>query len=531
MKPSLLAPVSLSLLLSFPGILAAKNTAPLQPAAYWSFERCTQDGGAILDGGSGAHNLTLRGAACATGRYGAGARFDGIDDVAESEPGVLNFDDRLTIAAWVYPESTDGVQTIVNKWYALDSYSLSIQGGSFAFTLAFRGGGPWGTTVDVRAPAVANAWSHVVGVFDGKSQTASLYVNGVLRGVEVTPRKHLQQSERPVAVGNHPEWNPLRGRIDEVALYDAVLTGDQVKALAGLDAPPHHGADTSVKPWTRQYPDGEANGYDIYLGRLGFDLYPCSIQDRYGNDVLTWEKGDPAEKCQFIYEAATIARPERTYAYWWVVGPAHPDAAAYFSPYEFGMEQARRLIEQRRMYGHLIGGRTLFGDVERSRTAPDTSGWEQCKPFESAPGACARNREVLEGFLHTIAAADGHLVPGVYTRADIWVAFFGADYLPLDAAGERQQFALWLAGCSITSGCGKARDAGAVEMLLPTAEQTVLGGMGTVLWQHHVNCADYDATSSSTSGLLAPRPVPEAEGIDYRCTCEDIGGYCPATGN
>ncbi len=508
--------------------VGAKDTHELQPVAFWSFNRCALDGNRILDSSPGHHDLSVSGGFCSSGRYGLAMSFDGVDDIALTQGDVLEFKDKLSISVWVYPGRLFGPQTIVNKWYAMDSYMLSLQDGDFAFSLAFQGG-RWGTTRSVSAPARLNAWNHVAAVFDGTTQTMTIYVDGQYQDSIATPGKHLQPSNRPVAVGNHPGWNAFEGKIDELGLYDAALTSEQVKSLAGTNDGPYFGADSSANPAKRlRFPDGEENGYDYYLGSLGWVGWTCTVRDEKDDAVVSWEAGDApaccfkknavcptAEEynkcpCIFTYEAATNASPERTYAFSWVKGPGKRGS---LEPFEWGEEQARFLIDRWRNYRHIIGGQTLFADVERSRTPPDDSGWATCPSYDVTAQSCQDNRAVLEGFLRTIAASPISLTPGVYTRSDIWVEFFGQEYRPLTASGVFQPFVLWIAGCDITAGCDKQRSAGDIASELPRIEGLTLGGMKTVIWQHHINCGDFDATSQSPSGTFTP--VAEPSGLPY----------------
>jgi hypothetical protein len=481
----------------------ALNAQELLPAAYWSFNRCGLDVNEdneriILDGSGNGNHLVLEGVTCARGKFGRAGSFDGVEGLAETEENVLNFTEKLTISAWVYPETVDGVQTIVNKWYGMDSYALSIAKGAFEFKVTFPGG-PWGITVTVSAPATAGKWSHVVGVFDGESQKARIYVNGVREGSTKTPGNILQQSMRPVAVGNHPTWNPFNGLIDEVGLYNAALSGRQVRNLGGKSRRLYLGADTNVHPELDQFPNGEENGYDFYVGRLGWSVNKCRIQYPPGFDLITGEPLSPDDTCQFQLEAAAIARPERTCAYWWVAGPAHADAAGK-SPFDFGKEQAKLLIQQWRTYKHIVYGRTLFADIEGA-------GWDDCRNG----GLCDRNRQVLEGFLQTIAAKGFR--SGVYTNPETWLNVFGREYTP------STPFVLWLTSCDTY--CGRSVDRAALN----TVKNTVLGGMKTVIWQYHIDCPDYDATSMNPcTGFF---PNLEVDDVSYRCTCDELGGHCP----
>ena len=262
------------------------------------------------------------------------------------------------------------------------------------------------------------------------------------------------------------------------------------------------GADTNVYPHLDQYPKGEENGYDFYIGRLGWSVNKPRIQYPEGFDLITGEPLSQGHTCQFQLEAAAIARPERTYAYWWVAGPAHADAAGK-DPFEFGRKQAKLLIQQRQTYKHIVYGTTLFADIEGT-------GWDYCR----YGGLCDRNQQVLEGFLQTIAAKGFR--PGVYTNIETWLDVLGREYNP------PMPFVLWLTSCSTY--CGRSIDRAALN----TVKNTVLGGMKTVIWQYQmgVGCPDYDATSKNPSAGFVPKP--EADEIPYRCTCDELGGHCPA---
>ncbi|WP_438008410.1 LamG-like jellyroll fold domain-containing protein [Sorangium sp. So ce321] len=237
----------------------AATSAPLaapapSPVALWHLDEDCSSAAVIDDSGHGAHGARLNGAGCGAGRVDRAASFDGADDRIEiPDRPAFHFTTQMTAAAWVNPSSTSGLRTIVNKWYAMDSYALFLQDGQFRFSVAFPGG-TWGTTVDVSAPATPGVWSHVAGVYDGTR--VSLYVNGALAAsttVSAEPRA-LHESTRPIVIGNHPSSNAYAGAIDEVRLYDVPLTAAQIKALTrntyyvatnGLDTNP----GTLAKPF------------------------------------------------------------------------------------------------------------------------------------------------------------------------------------------------------------------------------------------------------------------------------------------
>jgi len=484
----------------------------LTPEAFWSFNDC-RAGQDVLDSSPGRNKLALKGALCVPGKYGQGLGLDGANSMAETEGDAPSFTDRLTISAWVFHERVSGTQAIVREGSTPGSYGLFIVGGSFMFSVAF----PGEVTHHVFAPAPVGQWSHVTGVYDGAAKSIKIYINGDEHSEQAfTEQPPLQPSTRPVVMGSNSSWNAFRGKIDEVALYDAVFTADEVRKLASQDEPLYFGSDSSVHPEDGDRFSDEELGYDFYGGRLGRwlegggRLPACRIADYAGNDVIT---GEPVSYgCQaFIYEAALIARPERTYGFWWMAGPDHDDARPFKRPGRdlsgFGWEQALRANSQFRTYNHVVGGRTIFADVERCISCPageDSSGWAPCEP--ESPNACKDNRAVLEGFLKGVA--ERGLTPGVYTGAERWNEFFGKNYIPTDGSGKPIPFVLWLTGFNTTDNPthGKPRPPDEVEEDFHAAEAAGLGSMRTVIWQHHINLPDWDVMRQNPSGNFMPRP-------------------------
>ncbi|WP_438035658.1 LamG-like jellyroll fold domain-containing protein [Sorangium sp. So ce204] len=245
------------------GASAPLAASPPSPVALWHLDEDCSSTVVIDDSGNGANGVRYNGAGCGAGRVDRGATFDGADDRIEiPDRPAFHFTTQMTAAAWVKPSSTSGLRTIVNKWYSMESYALFLQDGQFGFSIALPGNGS-GSTVTVAAPATPGVWSHVAGVYDGTR--VSLYVNGALAAtaaVSTEPRA-LQDSTRPVVIGNHPSSNAYAGTIDEVRLYDVSLTAAQIKALtrntyhvatSGLDTNP----GTLAKPFRTLVKAGQA---------------------------------------------------------------------------------------------------------------------------------------------------------------------------------------------------------------------------------------------------------------------------------
>ncbi|MBI4511009.1 MAG: hypothetical protein HY698_15355 [Deltaproteobacteria bacterium] len=239
------------------------------PVAAWTFDDCTLRRPIIKDSSGNTHDATKSGGMrCAQGVRGRAGSFDGVDDAATvKDAPAFHFRDAVTVSALVRPSRVDRMQTIINKWYAMDAFALAIEGGRYLFSVAFPNGG-WGETHSVAAPARAGAWAHVVGVFDGKS--IALYFNGTL--VASAPALGtLQDSTRPLMMGNHPSWSAYSGLIDDVRIFGVALSAEQVAELARSFFPTTS-SDLSVSyiERTPQYPK-----YDVRYQPSGYNPAPA----------------------------------------------------------------------------------------------------------------------------------------------------------------------------------------------------------------------------------------------------------------
>jgi hypothetical protein len=147
--------------------------------------------------------------------------------------------DTVTIATWIKTEQIDGQwNRILDKGWT-ESYNLCI-GGDYKGKTWFRNRAQFecakkGKTS--KTPVVDNQWHQVVGTYDG--QTLQIYIDGKLdiekKLKEIVPMKH---NDVDIMIGclAVPEPNPYEhaffdGLIDEVRLYNRVLSSEEVAAL------------------------------------------------------------------------------------------------------------------------------------------------------------------------------------------------------------------------------------------------------------------------------------------------------------
>jgi hypothetical protein len=204
--------------------------------------------GVASDWMNNGHDALLGGGATpAAGRFGGGLALNGSSGVATiGSPPALNITGRITLAAWVRPNSATGLQNIVGRSYSTSPQAetvLRINGaryevGSWNGTTAMAGGGS--VSADI------GQWVHLAGVYDGTRWT--LYRNGVSIGSTTSPIGSLT-SAVPWTIGASGINNRfLNGSVDEVRIYDTDLSPAAIASLFAQTAPPTFAGTITTTP-------------------------------------------------------------------------------------------------------------------------------------------------------------------------------------------------------------------------------------------------------------------------------------------
>ena len=187
------------------------------------------------------NNGTVNGATWnSTGGYdGWGAyEFDGVNDGIDiSDSSSLSNLSTVTVEAWIkldaytatgtYPND---VETIVTKYTWASGYGgfdLAIDGGKNPGFLIFNGQSY--DFANASETVSLNTWYHLVGTYDGT--TIKIYVNGVLKNTTNYPEGNLNSSGTNLEIGSQGNTREFNGTIDEVRIYNQVLSEEQIKAL------------------------------------------------------------------------------------------------------------------------------------------------------------------------------------------------------------------------------------------------------------------------------------------------------------
>jgi lysophospholipase L1-like esterase len=198
--------------------------------AYW---RLGESAGTTAVDAFGSHDGTIDGATLGvTGALNGDANtamsFDGSNDRIKTAAVVLTATDNYTLEAWVKPASLSQSGFIVMNGGSDTGYGFGISNnGAASDTLTGLFGGVAWATSGYSFPNTTG-WYHVVMVRD--SGTTKFYVNGTQ-----TPTTHGFTPSTPTthtSIGNrHPgfEADHFNGLIDEVAIYNVVLTPTQIQ--------------------------------------------------------------------------------------------------------------------------------------------------------------------------------------------------------------------------------------------------------------------------------------------------------------
>ena len=237
--------------------------------AEWSLDQDGDTG--ALDHSVLGNDGRVRGALLELGRVGRALSFNGTNAFVDipNDPS-LNFAGAITLAAWIKPVSSQGVQNIIAHGYtAHPQAEVALRIFNGYYQVGSWDGIPHGVAMAV-PPEDLNRWVHLAGVYDGTNWV--LYRQG---------RKAASQADATGAVTVDADWaigarggggeRYFHGLIDEARIYDRPLALHTIRALAGLEDPPA-GADVL---WVD-------------------DALPPGVETAaYGGEKWTWADRDP----------------------------------------------------------------------------------------------------------------------------------------------------------------------------------------------------------------------------------------------
>ena len=285
---------------------ALEQSLSKTPPVYWSPTRhlvvsFALDGDTSRQGrkaeGKKASNGTFKNgeATFVPGRIAQAAKFDGKRFIEAGNFGAFGFYDKFSAGAWIYPAGKQG-GTVLSRMRDVEEgkgYSLTLEDGKIHLRLLVR----WlddAIRVETERTLAPDRWHHVLFTYDGSrfADGIKIYVNGKREKLRVL-LDALNQSfktDEPLRIGSGGgPGSRFHGTIDEVRLYDTVLSADEAEILA---------TSTSISDIAATVPGtrtrGEAKKIRAYFLE---NSAPASIRQAYRRTVeLREEKEDFIDK-------------------------------------------------------------------------------------------------------------------------------------------------------------------------------------------------------------------------------------------
>ncbi|MEO7275813.1 MAG: DUF1553 domain-containing protein [Vicinamibacterales bacterium] len=181
------------------------------------------------------------------GQIGRAVSFDGDTEVSFGNPGPLDRAERFSLAVWlkgrgnqptnVFQKLDDAPHRRGMDWRLDDIQLIGIQRWAARLTVTLASDLPASAIqLRTRDRLTLGDWYHVTLTYDGSGQAAGLrlFVNGSPADIEVVKDSLAgpAATTAPLRVGNRKLGVPFVGQIDDLRLYERVLTTAEVDLLA-----------------------------------------------------------------------------------------------------------------------------------------------------------------------------------------------------------------------------------------------------------------------------------------------------------
>jgi len=212
------------------------------PVAWWKFDEGS--GTTAADASGSGNTSTLVSPSWTSGKIGSGAlTFGGTKLGTVSGSGSLAnlYVTGLTVSAWIKPTSSTGGRIIDKDNNDVGWFFGTTNAGQINFT---SDQDTTGVTALTSSTSIAlNTWQHVLMTWDGTAGSAHvhLYINGVNADGTGTSGTGPEQTDSatPLSIGNRQvdSARPFTGSIDDVRIYNRVLSTTEIQALADATVP------------------------------------------------------------------------------------------------------------------------------------------------------------------------------------------------------------------------------------------------------------------------------------------------------
>jgi len=229
----------IALLLCNGSLLESRGQSPIN---LWRFDKSAMDGISIADV-AGKQTATMVGNA-EFDRLPPSVRIDGTQNfIALTDKGtpVKMPTEALTLECWVAFDKATKYNNVIGYIQDNGSFEKGWLLGGHEKRFQFAIGTDRLTYLQSKSEFEPGHWYHLAGTYDGK--TMRLFVNGELETTSTQRSGPIQYADSWWRIAGYKDDNeiyPFHGRLNEIAIYDRVLTPDEFKS--------HFKARTSIFP-------------------------------------------------------------------------------------------------------------------------------------------------------------------------------------------------------------------------------------------------------------------------------------------
>ena len=153
----------------------------------------------------------------------------GVDYITVPDSDVLDIEEAITMMAWVKPDELSGLRFIVKK----EAVYVLLFSEDKGLCLIANPSEQWLAPAEGITPFGIGEWHHIAGTYDGS--TAKVYFDGELDG-EVDFNTEIDVTDKVLMMGANVQNDvpfrnvpPFVGALDEVAIFNEALVGDEIK--------------------------------------------------------------------------------------------------------------------------------------------------------------------------------------------------------------------------------------------------------------------------------------------------------------
>ena len=285
------------------------NTSPLfadmtyenSLVAYWDFD---EGSGTALGDATGVNDgILVNDPAWTTGIFDGALDFDGGDDLI-SIPYTNSFDfqDELSVGAWIkYDQLINLYPRIISQVYSGSSGVFNMLVSASTSKVRWAIGDYF---LDSTMSLTPNQWYHIMGIFNGPTDTQKLYINGIESGYMSNPST-IPNSNNNLFIAHYPGYTRYwKGQIDDISIWNRALNSDEVSSIYNVGVQGFEGildginntfgalgyTTDEINQLTQLYADGKAN---LPVENLDFgDNITWTYEDGILPEDIGYEIGD-----------------------------------------------------------------------------------------------------------------------------------------------------------------------------------------------------------------------------------------------